>query len=77
MRIKLIGGPFHNTTKDVRVNDEGKPMPFLDFHQLQPIKKISEDPAPKDEVSKVDRYKLEEVWLDGRLSHYEYHHEGR
>lgn len=77
MKVKFIGGPFHNTFKDVQLDDKGLPIPFFDFYPLQPLTKIQNDPTAKDESVRVDRYKLEEVWRDGRLSHYEYHYQGR
>ncbi len=77
MRIKFIGGPFHNTIKDIRVDDDNKPPPFMDYYPLSPFQKVQTDPDIKDGSVEIDRYHLKEMWRDGRLSHYEYHYEGR
>lgn len=77
MRVKFIGGPFNGTTKDCLVDDRGRPLPCFNFYPLQPVKRICDGAGPNDEEVKVDRYKLEEIYRDGRLSHYEYHYVGR
>lgn len=77
IKVRFFGGPLDGTRRFIHVQDDGKPLPIYRYFVLKPEQSISVGPEHKEPDEVVDSYLLHEIRLNGRFSHYEYHHQGR
>lgn len=76
MKVILKGGPYDGEVRDVpALADSERPAPFLAMPPpLSPnVTWIAGHVDPRS-TRRVFIYDLKEVWMDGRLHHYEYHY---
>ncbi|UIW10366.1 hypothetical protein [Flyfo siphovirus Tbat2_3] len=79
MKILLIGGPIDGQYAPNLIDDNGLPLAIvhipLPLSDIPPL--VGDASTPPDKEIGILTYKLERIFVNGKLLRYEYHYQGR